>query len=88
MELEDELRHFIIDALMLEDVRPEEIDPEAPLFNGGLGLDSIDALELATALNKRYGVRIRANDNANHAIFSNLRSLASYVAAQRHSAAE
>lgn len=83
MELEDELRHFIIESLMLDDVRPEDIIAEAPLFGEGLGLDSIDALELATALNKKYGVRIRADDNANTAIFASLRSLASYVASER-----
>lgn len=86
MELEDELRHFIVESLMLDDVRPEDIKPEAPLFGEGLGLDSIDALELATALNKKYGVRIRADDNVNNAIFSSLRSLASYVASERKAA--
>ncbi|MCB9667144.1 MAG: acyl carrier protein [Myxococcales bacterium] len=82
MDLEDELKHFIVEALMLEDVNPDDIDPESPLFNEGLGLDSIDALELATAINKRYGVRITASDNSNNAIFRNLRSLAAYVAAR------
>lgn len=77
--LEDELRHLIVDALTLEDVSPRDIEPTAPLFVTGLGLDSIDALELAVAIEKRYGVRFASNDAQNERIFSSLRSLAQHI---------
>ncbi len=83
MTLEKELKELIIDALMLEDVRVTDIDDEAPLFVEGLGLDSIDALELAMAIDKKYGVRIKADDEQNKQIFSNVRSLAEYVGQHR-----
>lgn len=78
-DLELELKELIVDALMLEEVAAGDIDSEAPLFVEGLGLDSIDALELAMAIDKKYGVRIKADDEHNTAIFSNVRSLAAYV---------
>jgi acyl carrier protein len=81
--LESELKELIIDALMLEDMSAEEIDSEEPLFVEGLGLDSIDALELAMAIDKKYGVRIKADDEQNKEIFSNVRSLAAYVGQHR-----
>ena len=83
--LEAELKTLIIEALMLEDVTADAIDSEAPLFGdgGGLGLDSIDALELAMAVHKRFGVRTDADDDANDAIFASVRSLARHVAAHR-----
>jgi acyl carrier protein len=77
--LEDELRHLIVDALTLEDVSPRDIEANAPLFVTGLGLDSIDALELAVAIEKRYGVRFASNDAQNERIFSSLRSLAQHI---------
>ncbi|MCB9595946.1 MAG: acyl carrier protein [Sandaracinaceae bacterium] len=83
MSLEAELKELIIEALMLEDVAIDDIDSDEPLFVEGLGLDSIDALELAMAIDKRYGVRIKADDEQNKQIFSNVRSLAEYVGQHR-----
>ena len=78
-ELELELKELIVEALMLEDVKASEIDSDEPLFVDGLGLDSIDALELAMAIDKKYGVRIKADDEQNRRIFSNVKSLADFV---------
>ncbi|MBX3274933.1 MAG: acyl carrier protein [Sandaracinaceae bacterium] len=83
MSLENELKELIIEALMLEDVEVGDIGTDEPLFVEGLGLDSIDALELAMAIDKRYGVRIKADDEQNRQIFSNVRSLAAYVGQHR-----
>ena len=80
-ELEQQIKELIVDALMLEDVTPDSIDSEAPLFVTGLGLDSIDALELAMAIDKKFGVRIRADDEQNKQIFQSVRALATYVGA-------
>lgn len=82
-ELELEIRELIIAALSLEDIAPEDIDVNAPLFGEGLGLDSIDALELGMALQKRYGIALGA-DNAevrNH--FASVAALAALVTARR-----
>jgi acyl carrier protein len=81
--LEQELRELIVEALMLEDVRPEQIEPDAPLFGEGLGLDSIDALELALAIERRYQIRIAAEDARNRELFRSVRSLAAHIASQR-----
>ena len=81
--LEAELKKLIVEALVLEDIAPEEIDTEAPLFVEGLGLDSIDALELAMALEERYGVKIEDDPDENRRIFASVRSLADFVNAQR-----
>jgi acyl carrier protein len=78
-----ELAQLIVTALNLEDVVPESIDPEAPLFKTGLGLDSIDALELALEISKRYGFQLRSDDENNVRIFSSLRSLAQHIAKHR-----
>ena len=59
-----ELQHLIVESLALEDVQPEDIDPDEPLFGEGLGLDSIDALELGLALKKRFGVTLTAKNPA------------------------
>jgi acyl carrier protein len=75
-----EIKHLIVDSLMLTDQRPEDIDSTAPLFIEGLGLDSIDALELAMAIGKRYGVKFSSDDAVNRQTFANVRSLAAYVA--------
>ena len=77
--LEKEVAQMIIDCLSLEEITAEEINPEEPLFNEGLGLDSIDALELSVSLSKSYGIELRNNDANNKEIFSSLRSLASYI---------
>ena len=82
-DLELELKELIIDALMLEDVGVTDIESDKPLFASGLGLDSIDALELAMAIEKKYGVKIKPEDEANRRIFANVRSLAEYVGQHR-----
>lgn len=82
-DLETEIKELIVEALMLDDVKPADIDSAAPLFVEGLGLDSIDALELAMAIDKRFGVRIRADDEANKQIFASVKNLAVFVAAHR-----
>lgn len=81
--LEAEIRTLIVTSLALEDVAPEEIDPEAPLFGEGLGLDSIDALELGIALQKAYGIRIDASAEQTREHFRSVRNLATFVASQR-----
>jgi acyl carrier protein len=81
--LEQELKELIVESLMLEDVKPAEIDSEAPLFVEGLGLDSIDALELAMAIEKRFGVKFQADDERNREIFRSVHSLARYIAEAR-----
>ncbi len=77
------LAEVIVAAVNLEDVNPAEIDPEAPLFGEGLGLDSIDALEIALEISKRYAVQLRADDEENRRIFSSLRALAAHIESQR-----
>jgi len=80
---ERELAELLVESLNLEDVAPEGIDPEAPLFNTGLGLDSIDALELALAVGKRYGFQLRSDNEENRRIFASLRSLSAHVEQHR-----
>lgn len=75
-----ELARLITQAVNLE-VAPEQIDPDAPLYGEGLGLDSIDILEVALVVAKRYGLQLKAEGQENHQIFASLRSLAQYVAA-------
>lgn len=77
-----EVAGLIVSALSLE-IGPEDIAPEEPLFGAGLGLDSIDALELALAISKRYGVQLRSDDERNHRIFSSLRTLAAHIEKNR-----
>jgi acyl carrier protein len=74
---------MIVETLMLKDVKPQEIDVDAPLFAAGLGLDSIDALELAVEIGRRYKVQIKADDERNREIFRSVRSLAAFVAEER-----
>jgi acyl carrier protein len=80
--LERELADLMVRALNLE-VTPGEIDPAAPLFGEGLGLDSIDILEVALEVSRRYGFQLRSDDPENERIFRSLRSLAGYVAQHR-----
>lgn len=80
--VEAELAQLFVDALNLE-IAAAEIDPAAPLFGEGLGLDSIDILEVALEISQRYGFQLRSDDENNQTIFRNLRSLAAHVAAQR-----
>lgn len=81
--LEAELKGLIVDALALEDIEPAEIETDAALFVEGLGLDSIDALELAMALEERYGVKIGEDPEVNQRIFASVASLASFVEENR-----
>ena len=81
--LEREIKTLIVECLKLEGVTADAIDSEAPLFVDGLGLDSIDALELAMEIRKRYGVRTSTNEAENRTIFATVRSLAAWVAEQR-----
>lgn len=77
-----EVAELIVTALNLE-LEPAGIAPEAPLFGEGLGLDSIDILELALVISKRYGFQLKSDNEDNVRIFSSLRSLAAHIAAQR-----
>jgi len=81
--LEAEIKKLIVETLMLEDVAPEEIVSTDPLFGSGLSLDSIDALELALALETRYGVAVEEDAEQNQQIFASVRSLAEFVARSR-----
>jgi acyl carrier protein len=81
-ELERELADLFVSALNL-DMAAATIDPTAPLFGEGLGLDSIDILEVALEVSQRYGFQLRSDDENNQKIFQNLRSLAAHVAAHR-----
>ena len=80
---EREVARVIVESLNLEDVDPERIDPEAPLFREGLGLDSIDALELALAISKKYGFKLQSDDRTNTDIFKSLRTLSRHVEQNR-----
>jgi acyl carrier protein len=79
---ERELAQLIVATLNLE-VQPSEIDPEAPLYGEGLGLDSIDVLEIALAISKSYGFKLRSDDENNDRIFSSLRSLSRHIQEHR-----
>jgi acyl carrier protein len=80
---ETELAELLVESLNLEGVVPADIDAEAPLFGDGLGLDSIDALELALAISKRYGFQLRSDSDENRRIFGSLRALGEHVQANR-----
>jgi acyl carrier protein len=81
--LESEIKDLIISALALEDITPDDIDPAEPLFVKGLGLDSIDALELGLALQRRYGVSVSADSEETRSHFSSVQALAAFVGSQR-----
>lgn len=85
--LEQEIKELIIASLSLEDIAPDDIDAEAPLFVEGLGLDSIDALELGLALQKKYGITMKGDKEEMRARFASVATLAAYVAAQRDKSA-
>ncbi|RYZ95948.1 MAG: acyl carrier protein [Moraxellaceae bacterium] len=80
-DLKLELKNKIIEVLNLEDVAIEEIKDTDPLFGGGLGLDSIDALEIALAISQKYGVQMQADDQNTRSAFANLASLTDFVKA-------
>ena len=73
-----DVARLIVQALNLE-LAPEDIAPDAPLFGDGLGLDSIDALELALAISREYGLELRSEDARNRQVFASLRSLTEYI---------
>lgn len=77
-DLIETLKKQIIEQLNLEEVKPEDIDPAAPLFGSGLGLDSIDALELIVLLEKHYGIKLKDPKEAKN-IFASLQSMATYI---------
>ena len=82
--LQLELKQLIIEALDLEDISPDDIGDDLPLFGDeGLGLDSIDALEIALAVSRRYGFQLRSDDERNHRIFASLRALSAYIEKNR-----
>ena len=73
------LAQLLVESLNLEGVVAADIDPDAPLFGAGLGLDSIDALELALAISKQYGFQLRSDSDENRRIFASLRALSAHV---------
>ena len=77
-----EIAELMVEALNL-DTPAADIDPDSPLYGQGLGLDSIDILEVALVISKRYGLQLKADSEDNHRIFSSLRSLADYVSANK-----
>jgi acyl carrier protein len=77
-----EVAELVVSALNLE-VAAADVQPDEPLYGDGLGLDSIDILEIALVVSKRYGLQLRADHEDNHAIFHSLRSLSNHIAAQR-----
>ena len=82
-DFEHEVAALIIESLNLEDIDVNDIDPEAALFNDGLGLDSIDALELSMSLATNYGIKLKSDNPDNQKIFSSLRNLAAFVEANK-----
>ncbi len=86
-DLEQELKELIVDALKLEDVAPADIVSSEPLFGEGLGLDSIDALELGVAIRQRYGIRIEAVNDEVREHFSSIARLAAFIRQQRETEA-
>jgi acyl carrier protein len=81
--LHAELKKLIVETLALEDTAPDEIETDAPLFGEGLGLDSIDALEIAMVLEERYGVTLDDDPESNQRTFESVQSLATFVAESR-----
>lgn len=82
-EAEHALAALIVESLQLEDIEAAEIEPDAPLFGGDLGLDSIDALEIALAVSKRYGFQLRSDNPDNREIFASLRALSAHIEQRR-----
>ena len=79
----EELKALLVNELNLEDMSPDDIDEAAPLFRDGLGLDSIDALELSVIIDRQYGIKIKAEDERNAEIFSSLNALAEFISENR-----
>lgn len=82
-ELKRDLKELIIDSLELEDVSVADIEDDAPLFVEGLGLDSIDALELGLAIKKKYNVKLDANSQQTKSYFASVNSLATFINSSR-----
>jgi acyl carrier protein len=82
-QLEAEIKQLIIEALKLDETSPDDIDSEAPLASAGVGLDSIDVLELAMAVHRRFGITTGGDDAANQRIYSSVRSLAEFLEQQQ-----
>lgn len=83
LALEQEIKELIISALALEDLEPDDINPVEPLFVKGLGLDSIDALELGLVLQRKYGLSVSADSEETRRHFGSVRALVAFVTAQR-----
>lgn len=79
-DFEQEVAQLIVESLNLEDIGASDIDPEDALFGEGLGLDSIDALELALAISQKYSVQLKADDANVQEVFGSLESLSAYIA--------
>lgn len=84
LELHSEIKQLIVEVLMLEDVSPSDIESDEPLFIEGLGLDSIDALELAMGLEEKYGVVITDDPDKNDKIFMSVNALADFITSERN----
>ncbi|WP_323113334.1 phosphopantetheine-binding protein [Pseudomonas guariconensis] len=82
-DLHRDIKQLIIDALGLEDIAVQDIDDQQPLFGEGLGLDSVDALELGLALQKRFGIKIDADAKDTRSHFTNITTLAAFVTARQ-----
>lgn len=82
-ELKQEIKELIISSLELEDVKPEDIKDDAPIFGTGLGLDSIDALELGVAIKKKFGVKLSAESEDSKKHFASVNALAEFISAER-----
>lgn len=80
--LQPEVAALIVEALNLE-VQPQDIDPQAPLYGDGLGLDSIDMLEIALVISKRYGFQLKSDNENNQRIFASLHALTEHIASHR-----
>lgn len=78
-ELELEIKELIVEVLNLEDITPDDIDSSAPIFKDGLGLDSIDALELGVAIKKKYNITFNSDDEATKKHFESVSSLAKFI---------
>ena len=81
--MKQELKALLVNELNLEDISTDDIDEAAPLFRDGLGLDSIDALELSVIIDRQYGIKIKAEDERNAEIFSSLNALAAFISENR-----
>lgn len=82
-ELTQQIKKLIVSALELEDVEPEDIQDDEPLFGKGLGLDSIDALELGVALKKKFGVKLSAESEDSKRHFASVHSLAEFIQSEK-----